>query len=81
MIEPYVFVRAVTFALGAWWTVLGLRRILRAGREWKERMRPLAIDDRWWRRQITLMTLRATVLDPLNVALACLLLYLWSLPL
>lgn len=80
MIEPHVFVRGVSMALGAWWTVTGLRRTLRVTRTWRERMRFLGYEDRWWRRQVALFVLR-TVLDPLNVALLCLLLALWSLPL
>ena len=80
MIEPYTFVRSVTIALGAIWTTTGLLRTLRTARDLKERLRPLSVDDRWWRRQITLVVLRATVLDPLNVALLCLLAWLWSRP-
>ena len=80
MIEPHAFVRSVTFGLGAWWTVLGLRRTLRMAREWRERLRPLDIDEGWWRRQVALVVLRTTVLDPLNLALLCLLVALWTLP-
>ena len=81
MIDPYAFVRAVTMLLGATWTVTGLVRTWRFVRRSKARTRPLALDDRWWRRQVTLVVLRTTVLDPLNLALLCLLFCLWSLPL
>lgn len=81
VVEPYVFVRGVTMALGVWWTVMGLRRTLRVARAWRERLRFLGFEDRWWRGQVTRVVLRATVLDPLNLALLLLLLALWSLPL
>jgi hypothetical protein len=81
VIEPYVFVRAVTIGLGALWCTTALVRTLRSTREWRERLRPLAIDERWWRRQIVRVALRVTVLDPLNLALLFLLLWLWSRPL
>lgn len=81
MIEPYEFVRAVTMGLGATWSTLALRRTLRAAREWKKRLHLLAPGERWWWRQVTLASLRVTVLDPLNLALLFLLAGLWSLPL
>ena len=81
MIEPYTFVRSVTVGLGAIWTTTGLLRTLRTAKDLRERLSPLSIDDRWWRRQITLVVLRATVLDPLNVALLCLLAWLCTRPL
>jgi hypothetical protein len=81
VIEPYVYVRGVTMALGVWWTVMGLRRTLQVARAWRDRLRFLGFEDRWWLRQVTRVVLRATLLDPLNLALLCLLLALWSLPL
>lgn len=81
MIEPYTFVRAVTMGLGATWGAMGIVRSVRTARSWRARMELLAVDERWWRRQIALAALRVTVLDPLNLALLCLLAGLWSLPL
>lgn len=78
MIEPYAFVRAVTIGLGATWTVTGLVRVVRFARRWKSRLAPLHLEERWWRRQIAIACLRATVLDPVNLGLLCLLAALWS---
>jgi hypothetical protein len=78
VIDPYLFVRGVTFALGATWTVTGLVRAWRFTKDGRERLRWLAFEDRWFRRQVALLVLRATVLDPINLALLCLLLGLWS---
>jgi len=79
MIDPYVFVRAVTMGLGATWTGVGLVRTVRFARRWQERLELLDLDPRWWRRQIAVAVLRTTVLDPWNLALLCFLLALWSL--
>ena len=81
MIDPYRFVRGVTFLLGATWTVTGLVRAWRFTQDGRERLRWLVFEDRWWRRQVALAALRTTVLDPINLALLCLLLAMWSLPL
>jgi hypothetical protein len=79
VIEPYAFVRAVTIALGATWTVIGTVRMLRFAWSWEQRLEPLGFDRSWSRRQAALVCLRTTVLDPLNLALLCLLAGLWSL--
>jgi len=78
VIEPYAFVRFVTISLGTVWTVAGIARALRTAREWRVKLEPLALDDAWWRKELTIACLRATVLDPVNLALLCLLLGLWS---
>lgn len=80
MIGPYDFIRLVTVSLGLVWTATALVRLLRSAREWKEKLAPLNVDERRWRRWIGIACLRATVLDPLNLALLCLLLALWTLP-
>ncbi len=80
MIEPYVFIRSVTLALGVTWTVTGIVRALRLAAEWKLKLAPLGLDERGWRRWIAIVCLRATVLDPTNLALLCLLVGLWTLP-
>lgn len=80
MIGPYAFIRLVTIGLGLTWTVFGVVRLVRVATEWKEQLESLRVDVRCWRRWIAIACLRATVLDPLNLALLCLLLALWSLP-
>jgi hypothetical protein len=81
VIDPYAFIRLVTISLGLVWTGMALIRLLRSAREWREKLEPLDVDERCWRRWIGLACLRATVLDPLNLALLCLLVALWTLPL
>ncbi|MEW6071597.1 MAG: hypothetical protein AB1726_03245 [Planctomycetota bacterium] len=76
--EPYSFVRLVTMSLAAIWTVAGLVRLLRFGRRWERRLRAAGFSRRWLGRQILLAAARATVLDPINLALLCLLFALWS---
>jgi hypothetical protein len=80
VIEPYAFIRTVTLALGVTWSVMAAVRILRNAAEWKQKLTPLGLEEREWRRWIALACLRATVLDPLNLALLCLLVGLWTLP-
>lgn len=79
MIAPHTFVRAVTIGLGLTWGVAGVVRTLRSAHRWRLRLAPLRLDERWWRRQVATACLRTTVLDPLNLALLCVLLALWSL--
>lgn len=81
MIGPYVFIRLVTVSLGLTWTATALIRLVQSAREWKEKLVPLHLDERGWRRWIAIACLRATVLDPVNLALLCLLVGLWTLPL
>ena len=80
MIEPYAFVRGVTIALGATWTLIGLVRVVRFAASWEERLVPLGLERSWLRRQVAVASLRATVLDPTNLALMLLLLGLWCVP-
>jgi len=79
VIGPYVFIRVVTLTLGAAWTLAALVRVVRLAAEWQEKLAPLGLDRRWWRRQLAVACLRATVLDPLNLALSCALVALWTL--
>ena len=79
MIDPYAFIRIVTVSLGLTWTVLGLVRAIRFAGNLHRRLAVLDLDERWWRRQLALACLRATVLDPTNLALLCLLVGLWTL--
>lgn len=80
MIEPYVFVRGVTLALGLTWTVTGLVRLLRFAASWEVRLAPLGLERAWLRRQVAIACVRTTVLDPLNLGLILLLLALWTAP-
>ncbi len=81
MIEPYAFIRTVTLGLALLWTAAAFLRIARFTARWKRRLAPLGLDDRWWRRRIATACLRATVLDPINLALLCFLIGSWTLPL
>ena len=80
MIEPYTFIRAVTFTLGLTWTVAGIVRALRFAASCKQKLAELGLDERGWQRWIAIACLRATVLDPTNLALLCCLAALWTLP-
>lgn len=80
MIGPYTFIRLVTFGLATTWSAFGLVRIVRFAAEVQEKLAPLGLPARWWRRQIAIACLRATVLDPVNLALLCLLVGLWTVP-
>ena len=81
MIGPYTFIRTVTLALGVTWTLTGIVRIVDRARDWQRRLAPVGSAPGWWRKQVVVVCLRATVLDPLNLALLCALVALWTLPL
>jgi len=80
VIEPYPFIRAVTFTLGLTWTVAGTVRALRLAASCKQKLAELGLEERGWQRWIAIACLRATVLDPVNLALLCFLVALWTLP-
>lgn len=80
MIEPHVFVRGVTLALGLTWTATGLVRLVRFAASWEERLAPLGLERAWLRRQVAIACVRTTVLDPLNLGLILFLLALWTAP-
>ncbi|HED67067.1 MAG TPA: hypothetical protein ENJ09_16105 [Planctomycetes bacterium] len=77
--DPYHYVHAMTFGLGTLWTAMGLRRLARFGKRWSARLEGLGLSREWLRRRVISMALRATVLDPINLALMLLLLLTWSL--
>ena len=79
IVEPYTFVRAITLGLGTAWTLGGLVRMARFGVRWQQRLVPLGLTDAWLRKQVLLVALRTTVLDPINLALLLLLLASWTL--
>jgi len=79
LVEPYTYVRAITMGLATLWTIGGLVRVLRFARMWRARLLPLGLSDAWLRRQVMIGVLRATILDPLNLALLLLLLGSWSI--
>jgi hypothetical protein len=78
-LNPYAFIRIVTVSLGTLWTLTAAVRITRFSRRWRVKLAVLGIDDRWWRRQVRTACLRATVLDPINLALLLTLVGLWTL--
>ncbi len=77
--EPYSFVRFITVGLATVWTVAGFIRLFRFGHRWERRLRSLGFSRQWFTRQILIVAARATVLDPVNLALICFLLGLWSI--
>ena len=76
--EPYSFVRFITVGLATLWTILGFVRLFRFGHRWEKRLRTFGFSRRWFTRQVMIVAVRTTVLDPVNLALFCLLLGLWS---
>jgi hypothetical protein len=78
LIEPYVYVRAITMGLAAIWAVQWALRMSRFTRRWKGRLMPLGVSERWLRNLFITTVLRATVLDPVNLALMLLLAGIWS---
>ena len=80
MIEPYVYFRVVTFGLGLLWACFWIGRIVRFERRWRQRMvTTLHLEERVWRKWIAITFLRATILDPINLALMFLLVGIWTL--
>ena len=77
--DPYRFVRFVTISLGSFWTVAAGTRMIRLSRSWEARMHHLGIPRSWFRRQILMVIVRTTVLDPINLGLICLLVGIWTL--
>ena len=78
ILEPYSFVRAITMGLATIWTIAWFVRLFRFGKRWEQRLRTVGLDRRWLTHQILIVALRTTILDPVNLALLCLLLGLWS---
>ena len=79
IVEPYVYVRALTLSLGTLWTLFGILRMRRFFLMWRARLVPLGFDEGWLRDQVLIFTLRVTLLDPWNLALMLLLVFVWIL--
>ncbi|MEX1025012.1 MAG: hypothetical protein WD226_08035 [Planctomycetota bacterium] len=79
-LSPYGFVRAVTLALATFWMVRGTLRTIGFARNWELRLYAWGLSRHWLRRQIAIVAVRATVLDPVNLALGFVLLALWIGP-
>ncbi len=77
--DPYDFVRLVTVTLATVWTVRGLLRTKRFLARWEARLDQWGMERRWLRRAVFLMIARATVLDPINLALMLTLVGVWTL--
>ena len=76
-LEPYPFIRSVTFAMATFWTLRSLWRSLRFVERWQRRLGPLGIERAWLWRQVLTMMLRASLLDPVNLALLLALVSVW----
>lgn len=79
MPDPYDYVRWITLGLGAIWTLRALLRLWRFGQRWGGRLEEIGLERSWMRRQLLVLTLRTTVLDPVNLGLLLLLLGSWSM--
>ncbi len=77
-LDPYDFVRLVTFALATVWTVRGAWRTQRFLRRWERRFDEWGVERSWLRRCVALSIARATVLDPINLALILVLIGVWT---
>ena len=78
-VEPYPFIRAITLTMAGLWTVRSLVRMVRFLDRWETRIASQGFPRVWMRRQALILMLRASVLDPLNLALLLLLTALWCL--
>ena len=77
-LDPYTFIRSVTFSLATFWTLRMVMRTVRFLDRWERRLEPLGLQRIWLRRQVLEMMLRASVLDPVNLALSLALVAVWS---
>jgi hypothetical protein len=77
--DPYDFVRIVTGLLAVVWTARGTLRTWRFLRRWERRCDRFHLKHAWLRRAVLLVVARATVLDPLNLALMLVLVGVWTL--
>ena len=77
LLDPYQFVRLLTFLLALVWTVRGAVRAWGSLRHWERRLNHLGMNSSWLRRCVALSILRATVLDPVNLALMLTLAGVW----
>lgn len=79
-LEPFRFVRIVTIAVATYWTVRGVLRTVGFARNWERRLHGWGLSRRWMRKQVAVVALRSTILDPLNLALCVTLVFLWIGP-
>jgi hypothetical protein len=79
VIEPYTFIRTVTLTLAAFWTLRGLWRMARFLRRWEARLVRFGARPAQLRLGATIFLLRATILDPINLALMLVLVRIWTL--
>jgi hypothetical protein len=79
LIDPYDFVRLTTGTLALVWTVRGALRTRRFLLRWEARLDAWGMERRWLRRAVLVVVARATVLDPINLALIAALIGVWTL--
>lgn len=77
--DPYDFVRLTTATLAFVWMVRGVIRTRRFVARWEGRLDRWGMEKRWLRRAVFLVIARATVLDPINLALMLILVGVWTL--
>ena len=78
--DPYDYVRLITVALAAFWTVRGTLRTWRLLRRAERVLEPFQVERSWLRRMVLIFLARITVFDPVNLALMSVLLVLWTVP-
>jgi hypothetical protein len=76
-IEPYPFIRVITFTMATFWSLRSYWDMGRSIDRWERRLEPFGIRRKWLRIQFLRAALRATVLDPLNLALILVLVSVW----
>ena len=76
-VEPYTLIRVVTFSLASFWTLRSCWRLVRTLDRWERRLVPFGIQRSWLRVQLVRTMLRASILDPLNLALILALVSVW----
>ena len=77
-LDPYTFIRSVTLSLATFWTLRTVWRTVRFLDRWERRLAPFGIERRWLRVQVLRMMLRASFLDPVNLALFLALVSVWA---
>ena len=78
LIDPYTYVRTITLGLATLWTIGAAIRVLRFTFRWEKRLVLIGLPKPWIRKQVAIATLRATVLDPVNLALMLTLVGSWT---
>ena len=77
--DPYSYVRAVTIALATVWTIGTILRVADFADRWQGRFESMGLSRAWLRRQVLIIALRTTFLDPINLALMMTLVGSWTL--